>query len=308
MRPTLRQMQYLVAVADTGRFGEAARQLNVSQPSLSAQLAEVEALLGVTLVERGRSGAMLTPKGEDFVRRARSVLSQVEDLKAAMAHETGHLSGRIRLGVLPSIGPYLLPSAVKHLHAMHPELRLGVRDESTLELEARLRDGRLDTIISTVQDHRGSHSSVLFREDMWICVAEDDPLGGTTGPVSLGELEDRTLLSLAYGHRQSIIIQQLADLAGAAISAEYEGTSLDALRQMAAMGTGVAVLPSLYTVCEARRDPTLVLRRIDHPVAQREISLVWRDTSPLTANFSTLADVLSDVAAQLLGKPAAAAA
>ncbi|MEO0755159.1 MAG: LysR family transcriptional regulator, partial [Pseudomonadota bacterium] len=118
MRPTLRQMQYIVAVAETGRFGLAARQLNVSQPSLSAQLAEVESLLGVNLIERGRGGAMMTPKGEDFVHRARTVLRQVEDLKAAMQQEPGHLAGRIRLGVLPSIGPYLLPSAVQRLHAM----------------------------------------------------------------------------------------------------------------------------------------------------------------------------------------------
>ena len=298
-------MQYVVAVAETGRFGEAARQLNVSQPSLSAQLAEVEAHLGITLVERGRGGAMLTPKGEDFVRRARAVLRQVEDLKAAMHQEPGRLAGRIRLGVLPSIGPYLLPSAVKHLHAMHPDLKLGVRDENTLELDAGLKDGRLDTIISTSQDHQGSASASLFHEDMWICTANDDVLGQEDGPVALSALAGRTLLSLAYGHRQSIIVRQLADLAEASVSAEYEGTSLDALRQMAAMGTGVAILPSLYAVCEASRDQNLVLRRIDHPVARREISMIWRDTSPLAANFEDLATVMADVASGLLGAPLA---
>ena len=300
MRPTLRQLQYLVAVAETGRFGEAARRLNVSQPSLSAQVAEVEASLGVTLIERGRSGAILTPRGEEFVRRARVILRQVEDLKAAVQHASGTLSGRIRLGVLPSIGPYLLPSVVLKLHSQYPEFRLGVRDENTVDLERGLNDGRLDTLISTPQDHPGSNHLELFREDMWICVPPDHGLAGTDAPVRIEDLVGETLLSLGSGHRLAFTVQSLADRAGAFVSSEYEGTSLDAVRQMAAMGAGVAVLPSLYTLREARRDAGLCLRRIDHPLARREIALIWRETSPLAEGFSTLAQTLSSVAEELL--------
>ena len=129
MRPTLRQLQYLVAVAETGHFGDAAKSVNVSQPSLSAQIANMEAELGTVLVERGRHGALLTPKGEEAVRRARLILRDVEDLKSATRHEPGYLTGRLRLGVLPTIGPYLLPAATRRLHISYPELRFSVREE-----------------------------------------------------------------------------------------------------------------------------------------------------------------------------------
>lgn len=300
MRPTLRQMQYIVAVAETGRFGEAARRLNVSQPSLSAQIADVEAGLDVALFERSASGALLTPRGEEFVGRARIVLRHVEELRAVMQSDSKAMSGRLRLGVLPTIGPYLLPSAVRRLHELYPDLKLGIRDERSIDLERGLTDGRFDLLISTTTDHAGRRLLPLFHEDLYVCVSLDDPLADETTPVSLAALAGRTLMSLGYGHRLSITVQHLADLAGAQMSTEYEGTSLDALRQMAVMGTGIAVLPSLYALCEARRDTAIVLRRIDHPAAARDIALVWRESSPLVAKFEILGEVFRDVAGQLL--------
>ena len=144
MRPTLRQLQYVVAVAETGRFHEAAKRLHVSQPSLSAQISAVEQQLGVQLIERGRNGAMMTAQGEEFLRRARLVLRDVEELKAAMTSTEGTLSGRIRLGVLPSVGPYLLPPVVRDLHRSFPDLRLIVEEHWTDRLNARLLEGTLD--------------------------------------------------------------------------------------------------------------------------------------------------------------------
>jgi len=300
MRPTLRQLQYLVAVADTGLFGEAAKRMHVSQPSLSAQVADAEAQLGAVLLERGRGGAVLTPKGQDVVTRARIILRQVEEMKTAVRRGEGELSGRIRLGVLPTVGPYLLPNAVKRLHGMFPNLRLSVRDERTVDLVQHLEDGRLDTIISSPEDHRSGGSMPLFHEEMWICVAPDHPLADARTPIKLKALKGGGLLSLGAGHRLSLIIQYIADQAGAEVSTEYEGTSLDAIRQMAAMGAGVAILPSLYALTEAARDPDLVIRRIDHATAQRDIALIWRPTSPLADDFKLLGDVLSDVANELL--------
>ena len=124
MRPTLRQLQYLVAISETGKFNLAARRMNVSQPSLSAQIADMEAELNATLVERGRHGAVMTPAGEQVVRRARQILHLVEELKAMHTGGPDGLSGHIRLGVIPSVGPYLLPNATKALHQMFPQLRL----------------------------------------------------------------------------------------------------------------------------------------------------------------------------------------
>lgn len=296
MRPTLRQMQYIIAVADAGRFGEAARRLNVSQPSLSSQIAEVEASLDSVLFERSPGGALLTQKGEEFVRRARLVLRHVEDLRAAMQSEGSTLSGRIRLGVLPTIGPYLLPSAVRRLHELYPDLKLGIRDERSIDLENGLADGRFDIVISTALDHPGRRCMPLFREDLYVCVSLDDPLAAETGPLGVADLRGRTLMNLGFGHRLSILVQRIADLAGAHMSTEYEGTSLDALRQMAVMGTGVAILPSLYALLEARRDTSITLRRIDHPVAMRNIVLAWRESSPLSDTYALLGEVLVDVA------------
>lgn len=306
MRPTFRQLQYLVAVADTGRFHEAARLMNVSQPSLSAQIADAENQLGVVLLERGRNGAILTPAGEEIVRRARVILTQMEDLKAVAHQSKGALAGRYRLGTVPTIGPYFLPSAVKELHRLYPELLMSVREERTIDLEEKLNDGRLDMIISTPEDHVHAKSMPLFEETLYVCAAQDDVLSTGSGPVSLKELKGRELLSLGHGHRLSVTIQKLADAAGAHVSAEYEGTSLDAVRQMSAMGAGVAVLPNLYAILEAQRDPTQIVRPIQHTFASRPISLLWRAGSPLGTAIEELGGVLRSVAKTLLENKARA--
>ncbi|KCZ89255.1 LysR family transcriptional regulator [Hyphomonas jannaschiana VP2] len=289
-----------MAVADTGRFRDAALQLGVSQPSLSEQISDAEAQLGVTLIERARTGAVLTPAGVEVVRRARIVLTQVEDLKTVARQVTGDLAGRYRLGTLPTIGPYLLPSAVRELHQLYPDLRLGVREERTIDLDEKLNDGRLDMVISTAEDHLNSESMQLFDEQLYVCTASDDPIGGGNGALKISALKGREVLSLGYGHRLSTVVQKLAEAAGAHVSTEYEGTSLDAIRQMAGMGAGVAIVPSLYAVMEASKDPHQIVRPIDHPLARRRISLVWRAGSPLEQNIQKLGLVFRDVAADLL--------
>lgn len=300
MRPTLRQMQYLIAVADTGKFGDAARAVNVSQPSLSAQIAEMEASLGVQLIERSRRGAMLTGAGEELVRRARKILREVEDLKAVARFGRRELTGRLRLGVLPTIGPYLLPLATRDLHTRFPDLRLSVREERTVDLDEHLQKGEFDTIISSPIDHENVHHEPLFSERLYVCAPAEDPLARGEGPVRLKDLKGRALLTLGQGHRLNAIIRELAAASGAEVSSEYEGTSLDAIRLMAEMGAGVAILPSLYALSEARLDRGLNARLIDHPLARREISLIWRDTSPLEVSLRELAAPLRSAAAKLL--------
>lgn len=302
MRPTLRQLQYLVAIAETGKFGEAATSLNVSQPSLSSQVASMEEYLGASLIERGRHGAVMTPLGNEIVTLARIILRQVEELKSMAQQGDGEMVGRLRLGVLPTIGPYLLPQATRELHAGHPNLRLGVSEERTIDLASGLREGRLDTIISTPEDHPDMDSIYLFHEELWICAADDDELSSGRGPVNLKALAGKPLLTLGPGHRLSSIIEEIAHEAGALISSEYQGTSLDAIRQMAIMGTGVAVLPSLYALSEATRDPDLVVRKIDSPLAERDIHLCWRPSSPMVKKFQAIGDTLSEIANRLIQK------
>ena len=296
MRPTLRQLQYIVATAETGRFSDAAEKLHVSQPSLSAQIADAEAHLGATIFERGRHGARVTPIGAEIVRRARYLLRQMEDIQSiARSGQTG-LYGRVRLGVLPTIGLYLLPRCTASLHKDFPDLRLSIREESTVELQDKLVGGQMDVLVSTPEDHPASESIHLFRESLWIAVPADDRLAGDPSPLALSALADRPLLTLGMGHRLTSLVSELAHRAGAFVPTDYEGTSLDAIRHMAALGAGVAVLPQLYVTCEARRDDALIFRRIDAPIAERDIALIWRHGSPLREGFTQLAETFKNAA------------
>ncbi len=298
MRPTLRQLEYLVAVAETGRVGVAADRLNVSQPSLSAQLAEVEADLGATLFLRGRGGAKPTPVGEEVVRRARMILHEMEDLRA-VARGGGIFQGRLRLGVLPSIGPYLLPGVVRRLHKEHPDLRLVIREESTHDLDEGLRSGRLDMIISTPEDHMGARATPLFTEQLWAAFALDHA-HAEGAEIALEKLRNETLLTLGRKHRLSHIVEGLALRAGGRVSDEYEGTSLDAIRLMAESGAGVAVLPSIYAATEMRRGTNVRLRRLKHPDAKREIALMEPMRAEPARGAALLAGILIAEATEIL--------
>lgn len=273
MRPTLRQLEYIVAVAETGRIGLAAERLNVSQPSLSSQISEVEADLGAKLFVRGRNGARITPIGEDIVRRARVILRDINDLRA-VASGGAMFQGRLRLGVLPSIGPYLLPNVVRRLHHENPELRVIIREEATQDLDEGLRSGRLDMIISTPEDHPGGDATHLFSETLWAAMAPDHELASHAGPLRIDQLRGQTLLTLGSKHRITHIVAGLAARSGGRVSDEYEGTSLDAIRIMAASGAGIAILPSIYAATEARRSIDLCLRAIDSTDAGRDIALI----------------------------------
>ncbi len=301
VRPTLRQLEYIVAVAETGQVGLAASKLNVSQPSLSAQLAEVENDLGTSLFQRGRSGAKITPVGEDVVRRARQILHEVQDLRAT-ARGGGVFQGRLRLGVLPSIGPYLLPGVVKRLHREHPSFRLIVREESTRDLADGLHSGRLDMIISTPEDHPGTHKVHLFTEKLWAAVATDHPFARTKTQVTLADFKDQTLLTLGSGHRLSHIVAGLAASGGGRVSDEYEGTSLDAIRLMAATGAGIALLPSVYAATEARRGTDVHLIALNDDIARRDVALVQPQLPQARPGSEVLAEILRSEALKILGQ------
>jgi LysR family hydrogen peroxide-inducible transcriptional activator len=273
MRPTLRQLEYLVKVAQLGRFGLAAEALNVSQPSLSAQIAEVEADLGQRLFLRSKAGAVPTAIGAEVVTRAQRILREVEDLRAFVRGGVP-FGGRLRLGVLPSIGPYLLPPVVAQLHVDQPELRVILREESTLSLEQGLKSGRFDMIISTPEDHPNSLQHRLFDESLWVAVARDDPLAARTAPVSARDLNARVFLTLDPGHRLSRIVYALASECGGMVSDDYEGTSLDSLRLMAASGAGVAILPELYARRHAGRSDEVAILPLAMAQANRSIALI----------------------------------
>ncbi len=297
MRPTLRQLQYIVAVHQLGGFGLAADTLNVSQPSLSNQIAAVETDLGVRLFNRGRGGTRATAKGLEFVHRARRILAEVENLRSVITSALP-FGGRLRLGVLPSIGPYLLPQVMQSLHRDQPDLRVVVREENTLSLDEGIRNGRFDAIISTPEDHPNTRQHPLFTEPLWVAVPPDHPIA-RLAEVSAADLASQRLLTLDTGHRLARIVYGLAGLSGGIVSGDYEGTSLDSIVLMAATGAGVAVLPDLFARRQAIHREEVAVRRLVMQDADRGISLLFPGEQPADASHDRLAIAIRNAARSL---------
>ena len=295
MRPTLRQLEYIVTVHRLGRFGLAAELLNVSQPSLSAQIAAVEEEFDLRLFERDRGGVQTTSQGQSFVEQAQKILNAVEELRNSIT-QTNPLSGTVRLGVLPSIGPYLLPQAVKDIHSAYPDLRISVREENTRDLEKGLKSGRFDFILSTPEDHPNTHQVPMFNETLFGAVAVDDPITQNTTSISLTQLKGRRLLTLDTGHRLSRIVYALASQAGGIVSDDYEGTTLDSIVLMAATGAGIAVVPELYAKRQGIYREEVVIKPLSITDANRDIALIARPTAHTTASLALLSDTLKRVA------------
>ncbi len=298
MRPTLRQMEYVVTIHRLGRFGLAAELLNVSQPSLSAQLAAIENELGVVLFERGRMGVRTTAKGEDFVKHAQKILSAVEDLRHKM-QSTSPFDGRLKLGVLPSLAPYLLPRVVKRIHQKQPDLRIIVREESTKTLETGLKAGEFDAIISTPEDHPNTIQHSLFQEPFWIAAATDDPILAQDGPIDITQLTNRRLLTLDNGHRLAKIVYDLAAQVNATVSDDFEGTSLQSVLLMAATGAGIGIIPELFARQNMREREEICVRPINAPDIARRIAVLFRTGTPEHDGHQLLIECLRDSAAHL---------
>lgn len=300
MQPTLRQLRYLVALAEQGSFTRGAAAAGVSQPSFSQQIQQVEALLGGRLVERGGK-AILTPLGRDAVAAARRVLAEADAFCALADRRDDALVGTIRLGASPTLGPYLLPQVVARLHSASPSLRVHVREGLPDALVERLGEGTHDVIL--VQMPAGGagtpvHVERLFRDPLLVAMAADDPLR-TRDTISTDDLAGRGLLTLQPQYRMSDQVAALAAQAGAHVLRDYEGTSLDAIRQMAGMGMGLALLPQLYVRQEIRGDGVddVIVRPFAGGRHYREIGLAWRAGAGRAPAFLALAALLREAAA-----------
>ncbi len=300
--PTIRQLVYMIAVADTGRFNLAAERAHVSQPALSEQIAQLEHNLGAKLFERGRAGARLTPIGEEIVRRARKVMADIHELEDVVLAAEKNLGGLMRLGALPTVGPYLLPRVVPDLHAAYPNFRLYVREMRTIDLEARLRSGELDVILSTPPEEAdGLMVEPLFEEPLKIGLPSDHRLAARQ-VITIEDLDGESILTLEAGHYLSERARRLAQAAHAQLLLDYEGTSLDGIRQMVGLGMGVSLFPALYVSSEMAGDPAVVVRNVVIDNASRWIALVWRASSPRTKDFLELAPRLRDRATALVSQ------
>ncbi|WP_179378560.1 hydrogen peroxide-inducible genes activator [Jannaschia marina] len=296
--PTLQQFRYLVAVAETLHFRRAAESVNVTQPTLSTQLRELEEKLGVQLVERSRAGVTLTPVGQQVAARARAVLRDVADISALARAGADPLAGTLRVGVVGSLGSYFLPLVIPALHAAYPRLKFYVREGTAQDLMTRLHDGALDLLFfPTPLDDPALANAALFHEPLLVVMPSDHPLGARA-VVERGDLRGETVMTLEAGHRLHDTVADLCAETGAHLSLDYEGTSLDTLRQMVATGLGLSVLPALYVRSEVAREDLVTARPLADPAPGRDIGMVWRKTSARGAAYDTLAAAIRETLAR----------
>ncbi|HEU4537273.1 MAG TPA: LysR substrate-binding domain-containing protein [Polyangiaceae bacterium] len=287
---TLRQLEYAVAVAETLGFHRAAERCHVSQPTLSAQVAQLEAALGVQLFERDRRHVIVTPAGARLVERARRVLLEAQDLAAAAVRARDPLAGELRVGVIPTVAPYLLPEVTPLLSERYPRLRPVFLEAKTSEVVAGLDAGTLDAGLLALEADLGPCAHAEVRKDPFVvALPKGHPLA-RRARVGLADLAAETVLLLEEGH--CLRAQALALCAkGGAREAAFRATSLATLAQMVSSGAGVTLLPSLAVEVENRRGQ-LELRPIDPPAPFRTIALVFRPSSPLAGPLRELAATL----------------
>ncbi len=287
--PTLKQLKYLVAVADQKHFRRAAEASHVTQPTLSSQIKELEHRLGTKLIEQSKPGVILTPTGREIVRRARHVLAEVDDIRNVARHEAGALSGTLRLGVVQSLGSYLMPLIVPDIHEREPELRLYIREGLASQLVNQLQEGTLDFLFFPLPV-RGQNltTQLLFREPLLFVAPRTHRLAGKTAVKGV-DLKGETLLTLEAGHRLYEQVRDISERFGANLSRDYEGTSLDTLRQMIAMEIGVSLMPALYVRSEVARETLVRAMPFEVDAPSRTVGIVWRQGASRAETFDRLA-------------------
>ncbi len=277
--PTFRQLRYLVAIADERHFGRAAQRVNVAQPTLSAQFAELERKLGVRLVERSRSGVSVTPLGREIVARAQKVLVDVQEIINLAAAESSGIAGRLRLGVPPTLGPYLLPHVIPEMHERYPKLKLYVHEDTPREIQERVASGDLDIILTpSPVKNRALEVMPLFDEKLEIVCAPDHRFA-SLDRITPEDLRGEKILTLEHGHYLHDQVRGLSNTFDAEILYDYEGTSLDTLRHMVGMGVGISFFPELYVLSEIRSHRELKVLQLHGATLSRKLCIAWRTNS-----------------------------
>lgn len=295
---TLRQMRYFEALARHRHFGRAADACAVSQPALSVQIKELEEVLGVQLVERGGRQVRLTSLGEDLVQRVRGILRSVDELgELARASREG-LAGRLRIGVIPTIAPYLLPAIVATLARDHPEADIRVRETVTPKLLKELGEGRLDTAIVALPVSEPAFEEVALFSERFVLVrpGEDADLP-VPGPEGLREMR---LLLLEEGHCFRDQALSFCNMQSAAPRELLDGSSLSTLVQMVGAGIGVTLIPEMAIPVETRSAAVSVAHFAD-PQPARTIGMIWRRSNPLARQLTQVAELVRETARTRLG-------
>ncbi|MBX3698225.1 MAG: LysR substrate-binding domain-containing protein [Dokdonella sp.] len=296
----LRDLRYLVALSEYKHFGRAAEASFVSQPTLSTQIKKLEDELGVALVERTPRKVLLTEVGREIALRARDVLNEVEQIRAIARRTLDPESGTVRLGIFPTLGPYLLPHMVPRIRARFPRLELLLLEEKTENVLRQLREGRIDAGILAlpVHDHQ-LHVEKLFEEPFVLAVPEDNPLVGRNS-LKLEDLADQSILLLEDGHCLRDQALEVCQMAGAGEKAGFRATSLETLRQMVAANVGITLLPTLAVKPPVPQVDHVRLIRFSGRAPSRHIAMVWRKSSALNGFLGEFARLFRELPAQLL--------
>ena len=286
---TLRELQYIVAVADTGNFSRAAEAVHVSQPTLSAQVRKLEDTLGVAIFERAPRRVLPTEAGEVLIASARRILAEAEQLRDTARALRDPLSGRFRLGAIPTLAGYMFPGLMPEVRRALPELRLILVEEKTDELVARLREGRLDAALLALPlpDETLEHE-VLFTDRFHLAVPEGDTLAERES-LSAGELAGTDLLLLEDGHCLRDQSLEVCRVTGAGEEADFRATSLETLRQMVVAGTGRTLMPEIAMGVPT---PGVAYVPFRGKGMSREVALAWRPTTQRRQVVDTLVGLL----------------
>ena len=290
-RFSLRQLEYAVALADTLNFRKAAELCNVSQPSLSAQLAELEEAIGVQLFERDRRHVLVTSRGRDVIARARELLRYADDVEMSARFAADTFAGTMTIGVIPTLSPYLLPRTAPVLRREYPRLHVQWREEKTSVLADQLRSGSLDAMLVAKEAPIGDvECEVIARDRFLLAAARTHPLVRSAKPVRASELRGENVLLLEDGH---CFRDQALAICRKANELEFRATSLTTLAQMVAGGGAVTLLPEVAVNVEARG---LRLRSFSEPAPHRTIVLAWRKTSPMSDTLRKVGATLRSAA------------
>jgi LysR family hydrogen peroxide-inducible transcriptional activator len=296
--PTLKQLQYLVALKDQGHFGRAAEACFVTQSTLSAGIRELETLIGVVLVERTRRVVRFTPLGDRIVEKARRVLREAEEL-ADLARAAGKpLSGELRMGVIPTIAPFLLPALLPRLRHRFPDLKLYLREETSQAACDSLHRGQIDCVLLALPYGCGDvEAEPLFDDRLWVAFPPSDPATRSGhGPVTADAIDQHGLLLLEDGHclkEHALAACNRPELRG---EAAMLGTSLHTLVQMVANGLGQTLVPEMAVDAGILKGTGIVARPLEAAHAFRRIALIWRKGSPREKEFRLLTQAVVEAA------------
>jgi LysR family hydrogen peroxide-inducible transcriptional activator len=289
----LKDLRYLVAVADSGHFGHAAAKCFVSQPTLSAQLRKLEDNLGVQLLERRPRRTCLTPAGEEIAQRARSMLADADAIVATAQAKRDPLAGPLRVALLPTIGPYLLPGVAARLRRALPRLELLLYEYQTEPLLERVRDGAIDVgILALPVPAEGCCTRELYEEPFVLAVPRSHPLA-KRAQVRLDDLKGEALLLLEDGHCLRDQALALCARTGVQEKQDFRATSIETLRQMVAVGAGVTLLPALAARGAYGSAKGVVVRPFVRPAPGRRIGAIWRKGSGRTAAIEAVCDQIA---------------